>query len=99
MIQTRFQKENTQVDDCIITCAACLQTAAACCQCFVCLWNCYIDCTGDNSSKVDEQQCQECANNLTWLSDLINLAVLSCMLVQQKVEVDNVKGIEYQGMR
>merc|ERR1712083_867113 len=36
LIQTRFAKENTPADDCIVSAAICLQTMAACCQCFVC---------------------------------------------------------------
>lgn len=97
LIQTRFGKENSSTDDCIVMCAVCLQTIAACAQCFACLWNCYNDIAGDQQSKVDEQQCQNCANTLTLLSDCLNLTVLGCMLTQQQVEVDYMKSVEYQG--
>lgn len=87
------------MDDCIVGFAVCLQTLAQCCQCFVCLWNCYIGISGDESDQVDEERCQEMANCLTYLSDFVNLIVLSCMLTQQQVEVDDIKATGYGGMR
>lgn len=96
LIQTRFGKENTPTDDCIIQFAACLQAVAACCQCFVTLWNCYSDMCGKESDKCDEQCCRDCANAITCLSECVNLTVFGCMLTQQKIEVDYVKANGYK---
>lgn len=100
LIQTRFAKENTQADDCLVGTAVLLQNLAMCCECIACLWNCYADMSGSSDQKVDAEQCKQCADCMVTLSDLLNCTVLSCMLTQQQVEVNHMKASgQYGGIR
>mmetsp|Transcript_100000 Transcript_100000/g.173520 ORF Transcript_100000/g.173520 Transcript_100000/m.173520 type:complete len:224 (+) Transcript_100000:109-780(+) len=83
MIQTRFGRENTKIDNCLISFANCLQASACICQCVACI-----------ASIATDQKCDDldkCADCMMYLADCVQCAVCCCMTAQQKIEVDYVK--------